>query len=96
MPGEPPTLFAAGLTSVTALAFGPDRSLYVAEFARGDIVRIAPDGARTIVARHLHYPGGLAVARDGTVYVSNWTVAGSKPAKHGPFKRRTGQILRVR
>jgi hypothetical protein len=36
------------------------------------------------------------VARDGTVYVSNWTVAGSKPAKHGRFKGRTGQILRVR
>lgn len=96
VPGEPPTVFATGLTSVTALTFGPDRSLYVAEFARGDIVRIAPDGARTIVARHLHYPGGLAVARDGTLYVSNWTVAGSRPAKHGRFKRRTGQILRVR
>jgi sugar lactone lactonase YvrE len=96
VPGSPPTLFAAGLTTITALAFGPDRSLYVAEFARGDIVRIAPGGQRTVVARHLRYPGGLAVARDGTVYASNWTVAGSKPAKHGRFKGRTGQILRVR
>jgi sugar lactone lactonase YvrE len=96
VPGAPPALFAAGLTTITALAFGPDRSLYVAEFARGDIVRIAPDGARSVVARRLRYPGGLAVAADGTLYVSNWTVAGAKPAKHGRFKGRTGQILRVR
>jgi sugar lactone lactonase YvrE len=96
VPGQAPTLFATGLTSITALAFGPDRSLYAAEFDRGDVVRIAPDGSRSVVVRHLHYPGGLAVAPDGTLYVSNWTVAGSKPAKRGSLRRRTGQILRVR
>ena len=94
--GQAQAVLASGLTSITALAFGPDGSLYAAEFYPGDVVRIAPDGTRSVVARHLRYPGGLAVAPDGTLYVSNWTVAGSKPAKHGRFKGRTGQILRVR
>ena len=81
VPGQPPTLFASGLTSITSLAFGPDGSLYATEFAPGDVVRIAPDGTRTLLAAGaLHDPGGIAVAPDGAVFVTNWTVASSRPA----------------
>ena len=86
-------MFATGLTSISALAFGPDGSLFAAELNRGDVIRIAPDGTRTRFGG-LHYPGGVAVASDGTVFVSNWTVASATPARKGPLRRRTGQIVR--
>ena len=92
VPGSPPAVFATGLTSISALAFGPDGSLYATEFTPGDVVRIAPDGTRTRTGG-LHYPGGIAVAPDGRVYVSNWTVASATPARKGPLKRRTGQVV---
>src|SRR3954451_15483181 len=94
VPGQPPAVFATGLTSISALAFGPDGSLYAAELKPGDVMRIAPDGTRTRLGG-LHYPGGVAVAPDGTVYASNWTVAGATPARQGSLKRRTGQIVRL-
>src|SRR4051812_35554338 len=94
VPGQPPAVFATGLTSISALAVGPDGSLYAAEFMPGDVVRIAPGGARTRLGG-LHYPGGVAVAPDGTVYVSDWTVASATPARRGPLKGRTGQIVRL-
>jgi glucose/arabinose dehydrogenase len=95
VPGQPPALYASGLTTITAMAFGPDGALYATEFARGDVVRIAPDGTRTTLASGLHYPGGIAVAADGAVFVSNWSVAGAPAARHGRFAHRTGQIVRV-
>lgn len=96
VPGQPPTLFASGLTSVTSLAFGPDGSLYATEFAPGDVVRIAPDGTRTVLgAGALHFPGGIAVTPDGAVFVTNWTVASSTPARKGELKGHTGQIVRI-
>ncbi|QEC48586.1 ScyD/ScyE family protein [Baekduia soli] len=96
VPGQPPTLFASGLTSITSLAFGPDGSLYATEFGPGDVVRIAPDGSRSVLAAGtLHFPGGIAVAPDGTVFVTNWTVASSTPATKGRLKGRTGQIVRI-
>jgi hypothetical protein len=96
VPGQQPTLFASGMTSITSLAFGPDGSLYATEFVPGDVVRIAPDGTRTVLAAGaLHYPGGIAVAPDGAVFVTNWTVASSKPARAGELKGATGQIVRI-
>jgi len=96
VPGQAPTLFAGGLTSITALAFGPDGSLYATEFLPGDVVRIAPGGARTVLAKgQLHFPGGIVVAPDGAVFVTNWSVASAKPAKRGALKGRVGQIVRI-
>jgi sugar lactone lactonase YvrE len=95
VPGQPPAVFASGLTTITALAFGPDGSLYATEFRPGDVVRIAADGTRTKVATGLHYPGGIAVASDGAIFVSNWTVAGNRPARHGELRGHTGQIVRL-
>jgi hypothetical protein len=41
------------------------------------------------------YPGGIAVAPDGAVFVTNWSVAGAKPAKGGALKGHVGQLVRV-
>jgi len=84
----PCTIFADGLTSITGLDFGPDGSLYVVEivkngvfnlFSGGDttgaLIRIK-NGVRTeLVPGTLHAPGDVAVARNGTIYVSNLSVS---------------------
>jgi sugar lactone lactonase YvrE len=80
VPGHRPRVFARGLSNVIGLAFGPDRSLYVAELSSssfsafrtdGVIVRIRRGGRRTTIgAGQLPFPGGVAVARDGTVFVT--------------------------
>jgi sugar lactone lactonase YvrE len=83
VPGGRPTVYRTGFTTITGIAFGPDGSLYVAQllrdgpaqFERGDftgaLVRVAPDGRRSELARgRLTAPAGVAVGRDGTVYVA--------------------------
>jgi sugar lactone lactonase YvrE len=80
-------VFATGFDTITAVDFGPDGSLYVGELLRsgfgqlarddltGAVTRIAPDGGRTELARgRLPAVGGLAVAPDGSVYVSTNSV----------------------
>jgi sugar lactone lactonase YvrE len=82
-PGGRPSVYRAGFTTITGIAFGPDGSLYVSEllrdgpaqFERGDftgaVVRVGPDGRRSELARgRLAAPAGVAVAGDGTVYVA--------------------------
>jgi len=83
--GKEPKVYATGLTNVMDLAFGPDGTLWVVEFAHngllsGDITGAllsipAGGGAPTLVATEgLMAPGGVAVAADGTVYVANGSV----------------------
>jgi sugar lactone lactonase YvrE len=98
VPGSAPEVYASGLTNVTDLAFGRDGSLYLVEISKagllteaseestvGDVVRIAPDGEKTIVADNLASPYGLAIGRGGDLYVTvNSTSAGE------------GQVLRLR
>jgi hypothetical protein len=81
VPGSPPQVFAAGFTNVTDLAFGPHGSLYVVEIAKngllsgdetGALIRVGRDGSRkTVASEGLVAPTGVAVAHDGTIYVSN-------------------------
>jgi glucose/arabinose dehydrogenase len=84
LPDGSKTIYADGLTQVTDLAFGPDGSLYVLQHAAapffggpGSIVRIAPNGARTIVDTlgRLNHPAGLVVGPDGALYVANFSIA---------------------
>ena len=81
------SLFADGFTAVTGIDFGPDGSLYVVEMARhglaaffmggdtaGALWRVK-GGARTeLAAGELTVPADVAVARNGTVYVTNKSV----------------------
>jgi len=94
VPGQPPVQFASGLTTVSALAAGPDGALYATELRPGRVVRIAPDGTHAVIATGLHFPGGIAVAADGAIYVSDWSVAGA--TKRDAYRRHTGRIVRVR
>jgi sugar lactone lactonase YvrE len=79
VPGRQPQVFQGGFTTITDIAFGPDGSLYVLEhstgpafFGRpGDIVRVAPDGTRTIIVSNLNRPTSVLVDRDGSVYYTN-------------------------
>ena len=84
MPDGSKSVYAAGLTQVTDLAFAPDGSLYVLQHAAapffggaGSIIRIAPGGARTTVDTQgrLNHPAGLVVGPDGALYVANFSVA---------------------
>jgi len=73
------TMFADGLTTVTALAMDTDGTLLATEFRSGlspfedmtpgRVVRVTDSGLET-VADGLVTPTGLAVGQDGTIYVS--------------------------
>ncbi|MCW2616060.1 MAG: hypothetical protein JWN08_3054 [Frankiales bacterium] len=83
------SVFASGLTHVVGLDLAPDGALYAVELSTtsllesfcgtpvtGDVVRFSR-GRRTVVATGLPEPGGVAVAPDGSFYVSvNSTSAG--------------------
>ena len=76
-------VFRGGFDMIVGVDLGPDGSLYVVELLRkgwpqfetgdftGSLIRVEPNGDRTELARgRLNAPGGLAVARNGDVYVS--------------------------
>ena len=93
--GGTPEVAFSGFTNIIDLAFGTDGSLYVLEIVRnaipnfgqgGRLVRIAPDGTRTdiISGPPLIAPGGVAVGRDGALYVTNRSTNAT-----------TGEVLRI-
>lgn len=79
--GEP-QVFAEGFTSIHDITFGPDGSLYVLEIAsdqlaceffgecNGRLIKVAPDGTRTVLAQDLLFPGGVAVNQSGQVFIT--------------------------
>ena len=94
-PGEDPEIFAPGFTNITDIAFGPDGSLYVLEFATNGMLSGDPAGAlkrvkrngtvETVVSEGLVAPTGLAIDRKGHAYISNFgALAGA------------GQVVRVK
>ena len=97
--GGTPQVVASGFTHIIDLTFGPDGSLYVVEIAKngllaafvgndwtGALIRIAPDGTRTeLVPGVLTAPGGVAVGKDGALYVTNNSVFSG-----------TGEVIRIR
>jgi hypothetical protein len=61
----------------------------------GDVVKVARDGTRTQIGfGSLFFPAGVAVGRDGSIYVANWSVLPGTAPKQGPFKGHTGQVVR--
>ncbi len=105
MPGRRPTVYATGFTSITDVAFDRGRLLVLEIDRRGlsdpglngqgapadgALFRVTSEGRATLVASAgLYSPTGLAVARDGAVYVSNLGVVSAHKDGRG------GQIVRV-
>jgi hypothetical protein len=96
VPGQKPTVYASGFTNVIDLAFDRLGRLLVLQLTTnglaaqdpgpGKLVRIDRKGERTEVgAGALLFPGGIAVGRDNTYYVTNKSIfAGG------------GEVLRIR
>ena len=105
-PGGTPTVYASGLTMIGSIAFDQAGRLLVMEIdtagindpsmglpAPGAIIRINADGSRTTLASAgLEFPLGITVAKDGSVYASNFGVI---PASGGPVPGVSGQVVRI-
>jgi hypothetical protein len=83
------TLFATGFTNIIDIAFGKHGYLYVLEIAHngllsgdpeGALIKVSPDGKTptTVASTGLVNPTGVAIARDGTVYVTNYGTSAGK------------------
>ena len=96
--GGTPQVYAGAFTAIIDVAFGPDGSMYVLEIAKngllaafitgdwtGALIRVAPNGTRTeIASTGLFAPGGVAIGRDGALYVTNNSIFSG-----------TGEVLRI-
>lgn len=90
--GGEPEIYAEGFTNIIDIDFGPDGSLYVLQIANpipnfggGALLRVAPDGTRTQITVPLFAPGGITIAKDGTIYVTNRSTSPGG-----------GEVLRIR
>ncbi|MBE1471864.1 ScyD/ScyE family protein [Kibdelosporangium phytohabitans] len=79
VPGQAPTVYATGFTTIGDLAFDRDGTLYVLEIAHngllsgdltGALIRVGPGGSHHVVTTALTAPGGLAVS-GGAAYISD-------------------------
>ncbi|MDP9270330.1 MAG: ScyD/ScyE family protein [Chloroflexota bacterium] len=84
----PCTLFMDGLTSITGLDFGPDGSLYAVSIVKNGLFGLFGGGGDTtgalwkisdgtvteLIPGQLTLPGDVAVARNGTIYVTNGSI----------------------
>ena len=80
--------YATGFTNIIDIAWGPKGSLYVLEITSagllagdptGALIRVWPNGQRTTVASAgLVTPTGVAIGRDGSVYVTNYGTSAGK------------------
>ncbi len=96
------TKWATGLTTVTGCGFGPDGKFYATEFSARGLDNAAPNTGRVVqVPAHsttpitiiggLSFPGGFAAGSDGSLYVSNWSIATAT----GPAGAPTGSVVRI-
>ena len=89
------TPVAWGLSAVLGIAFDNRDRMYVLENTvgapgpgpgLGDIIRIDPNGKKSIVISGLDLPGGMTMGPDGALYISTWSFGGGAG---------DGQVLRV-
>jgi hypothetical protein len=95
VPGSAPEVFEDGFTNIIDIAFDREGALYVLQISRngllsgnpvGALIRVAPGGTRTeLFPGALIAPGGMTIARDGTIYVSRFA---TMPA--------VGDVVRIR
>jgi hypothetical protein len=99
-PGEahPLTQWATGLTAVTGCGFDRHGRFFAVELSTngldnaspgtGAVVRVRPHSSHPVmVIGGLSFPGGFAAGADGSLYVSNWSVA--------PSKAGVGAVVRI-
>lgn len=72
------TTFASGFSNLVDIAAGPDNSLYLLQYRNdfwaspsGSILKLGLDGSVETLFSDLVNPTALAVAPDGTIYVTN-------------------------
>ena len=88
--GGTPTPYVTGLTAVVDMAFDRDGTLYIVEIAsgfvpppggsgdpgvgNGRLLRKPKNGNAEVVLDGLVFPAGVAVGRDGAIYLSNFGI----------------------
>lgn len=97
--------YATGFTNIISIAFDAWHRLYVLEIGNGAsftsppllspgrLVRVNPDGSKTVIYDQLFYPGAVVIGDDNAAYVTNnGIVPGPMPS--GPFAA-GGTVLRI-
>ncbi len=83
------TVFASGFTNIMDIAWGRKGSLYVLEIQSAGLLAPDPTGAShpglaerhtktTVASTGLSNPTGVAIAKDGTVFVTNYGTSAGK------------------
>ena len=77
----------------TAITTGPDGALYISELAPGrnvgQVIRLVPGSAPLVVVSGLPGATGIAVAADGTIYLSLFGTGSPEAAP------KTGSVMRI-
>jgi sugar lactone lactonase YvrE len=105
------TQYQSGFTMIGDIAFDQAGRLLVLEMDQagfadtmpgglptpGALIRVNADGTRTILASAgLEFPGGIAVAADGSIYATNWSVLqGSGDPNLPPGVNIGGEVVRI-
>jgi sugar lactone lactonase YvrE len=102
VPGQQPTIWARGLTAVTAIAFDSQGRLLATEYSTGGLlapatvpgalVRVSADGqtVTTLPVPGLYQPTGVAVGPHGAIYVSNYGYSTATASHLGEVLKITG------
>jgi sugar lactone lactonase YvrE len=89
------TTIASGLTTPLGMTFGEAGDLIVGEHDTGRLIRVRPDGSKSVLAGGLSKPYSVVTARDGNYYVAE---VGELAFPSGALRRVSpaGQVSTVR